>query len=585
MRSRRLLLEAAKVGRQSLWALGWLTVGSLARAITVILAVPLITGLAARDPSTWWYLLAFVAALTVGAVFDLRASLRAFDVGLGVAANHDSVLLRQVRRADASWFTPEQRQRLEQMFSSGGSELAQGFAHLLAPLFDALLTTTFIALLVFLFAPGLAWLLLVLVALHLAAFALQVWLSRSSEERWFEAAERFSRALSEFARQQPLLRMSAQDASTRVAQSVENQRSASIRLAVVSVVGHQAITVVRIAALVLVPLLIAAMALAGTITATEAAALVVVSARFLDPFLQLDRLGATLTGLIGVLTRLDSVFGGAQEAAGTAVSSVAGSADRGLLSSLTVPSAVHLDNVSFTYPGRPTQVIDGVSLDVPHGSTVAIVGPSGSGKSTLLSLIAGLVQPGSGTISYSGVQHHELGAEAVAHRTSVVFQTVDLVGETLLENVTAGNPHATREQLDEAARAAQLEELVRRLPRGWLTPVGEGGGQLSGGERQRVTLARALLKDAPVLLLDEATSSLDTLTEAGFMAALELKRGEQTRVIVAHRLNTIASADHIVFLEGGRIREAGTLTDLLEANGRFADYWHQRQVAASWTIS
>ncbi len=599
MRSLRALLAAARVGRQALWALGWLTAGSLARAITVILAVPLLVGLAARDPATWWYLLAFTATLGVGAAFDLRASLRAFDVGLGVAANHDTVLLKHVRAAPASWFTPEQRQRLEQMFSSGGTELAQGFAHLLGPLFDALLTTTFIALLVFLVAPGLAWVLALLVALHLAAFAVQVALSRSSERHWFEAAERFSRALGEFSRLQPLLRMAAQDAGTRVAEAVEGQRAASLRLAVSGVAGHQAITLVRVAALLLIPLQIVTSLAAGALTAVEAAALVVVAARFLDPFLQLDRLGATLTSLIAVLSRLDSAFvppaaavaagaAGAARAAAAAPGTAAGRASDVTLAARPGPAAapaIRFDSVSFTYPGRPTQVVADVSFDVPSGSTLAIVGPSGSGKSTLLALIAGLVEPGAGAISYSGVPREVLGADGVAERTSVVFQSVALVGETILENVAAGDPHATQQQLEEVARAAQLDELIARLPRGWLTPVGEGGGQLSGGERQRVTLARALLKNAPLLLLDEATSSLDTLTEAGFMAALEASRGAQTRVIVAHRLNTIAGADKILFIEGGSVREAGTLGELLDADGRFADYWKQRQVAASWTLA
>lgn len=576
MRSLRALLEAAKLGRGALAALAWLVAGSLGRAATTVLAVPLIVGLAGRTPDTWWYLAAFLAALGVGAVFDLRASLAAFDVGLGVAAHHDSVLLGRVRAAPLAWFTPERRQRLEQMFSSGGVELAQGFAHLLAPLFDALFTTTFVALGVFLFAPGLAWLLLGLVALHLGAFVLQVVLTRSSERRWFEAAERFSRALAEFSRLQPLLRLSAQGAGSRLDDAAERQRAAARTLAVTSVAGHQAVTVVRVAALVLIPLQVVVSLASGTISAFEAAALIIVAARFLDPLMQLDRLGATLTGAIAILTRLDEVF----EAPATRT--VALPVPRP--AAAAAAPAVRLDNVGFRYPGRPTHVVSGVSFEVPDGETLAIVGPSGSGKSTLLSLMAGLIPPDSGTISFGGVAHDELGPEGIAARTSAVFQSIALVGDTLLENVAAGRPGATVAECDEVARAAQLSELVGRLPRGWLTPVGEDGGQLSGGERQRVTLARALLKDAPVLLLDEATSSLDTLTEAGFMSALAARRGKQACVIVAHRLNTIASADRIVFIEGGAVREAGTLDELLALGGRFAAYWQQRQLAGQWAL-
>ncbi|MCW5818289.1 MAG: ABC transporter ATP-binding protein [Trueperaceae bacterium] len=575
-----MLLKAAKLGRASMAALAWLLAGSLGRAATAVLAVPLIVGLATRSAGTWWYLAAFLAALVVGTVVDLRASLAAFDVGLGVAARHDSVLLGRIRGAPLAWFTPERRQRLEQMFSSGGIELAQGFAHLLAPLCDAVFTTTFVALGVFLFAPGLAWVLLGLVALHLGAFALQVALTRSSERRWFEAAERFGRALAEFSRLQPLLRLSAQGAEARVDEAVEQQRAAAGGLAVTSVVGHQAVTVIRVAALVLIPLQVVVSLTSGATTAVEAAALIVVAARFLDPFMQLDRLGATLAGALAILTRLDGVF----EVPAGAVVVRRGGGEAATPQERPDTPAIRLEGVGFSYPGRPTDVVSGVSFEVPPGATLAIVGPSGSGKSTLLALMAGLMPPDAGTISYAGVPHDVLGPEGITERTSAVFQSIALVGDTLLENVAAGRPGATVAECDEAARAAQLSELIARLPRGWLTPVGEGGGQLSGGERQRVTLARALLKEAPVLLLDEATSSLDTLTEAGFMSALAERRGKQACVIVAHRLNTIASADRIVFIEGGAVREAGTLDELLALGGRFAAYWRQRQVAAAWTL-
>ncbi len=585
MRSLWRLLTTARLGGGAVRALVWLVAGSLGRAATAVLAFPLIFGLAARSDSTWWYLVAFLVALVVGAAFDLRASTAAFEVGLGIAASHDSVLLARIRNAPPAWFTPEQRQRLEQMFATGSQELAQGFAHLLAPLCDAVFTTTFIALGVLLFAPGLAWVLIALVALQLAGFVLQVALSRSSERRWFESVERFSRALAEFSRLQPLLRMSSRGADDRVLDAVDQHRTASLRLATVSVLGHQAVTVTRVAALVLIPLQVVGSlvngAASGATDAFEAAALVIVAARFLDPFMQLDRLGATITGALAVLTRLDSVFELPElpvprQAAG------AGSAD--VPSVAAAVPALRLANVGFSYPGRPTSVVSDVSFEVPAGTTLAIVGPSGSGKSTLLGLIAGLVTPDAGVISYQGVPHDALGPAGIAGKTSAVFQSIALVGDTILENVSAGKPGASVEECDEVARAAQLDELIARLPRGWLTPVGEGGSQLSGGERQRVTLARALLKDAPILLLDEATSSLDTLTEAGFLAALAARRGLQTCVIVAHRLNTIAGADRIVFIEGGVVRESGTIDELLALDGRFAAYWRQRQVAAEWGL-
>ena len=226
----------------------------------------------------------------------------------------------------------------------------------------------------------------------------------------------------------------------------------------------------------------------------------------------------------------------------------------------------------------------GVSFALQPGTTTAIVGPSGSGKSTILSLIAGLYQPARGRVLVDGVDVATLDADARRAASSVVFQHPYLFHGTIRENVSAGDPAAGDAQFSRAVALARVDELTGRLPAGVETIVGEAGSALSGGERQRVSIARALLKPAPILLVDEATSALDTENEAAVVDALTADPQPRTRVIVAHRLASIRHADRVLFLDAGKIVEDGSVDELLTAGGRFDEFWRQQRDAAEWRI-
>ena len=226
----------------------------------------------------------------------------------------------------------------------------------------------------------------------------------------------------------------------------------------------------------------------------------------------------------------------------------------------------------------------GVSFTLQPGTTTAIVGPSGSGKSTILALIAGLHQPTRGRVLVDGVDAATLDAETRRAASSVVFQHPYLFHGTIRENVYAGDPAAADDQFTRAVALARVDELTGRLPEGVETIVGEAGSALSGGERQRVSIARALLKPAPILLVDEATSALDTENEAAVVDALTADPQSRTRVIVAHRLASIRHADRVLFLDNGRVVEDGPVDELLSAGGRFDEFWRQQQDAAEWRI-
>lgn len=245
----------------------------------------------------------------------------------------------------------------------------------------------------------------------------------------------------------------------------------------------------------------------------------------------------------------------------------------------TVPRqapSVRFENLHFGYePGR--LVIKGLDLDVPAGSTTAIVGRSGSGKSSLARLLMGLYAPQQGRILLDGRRIEAIdAAELRGSLVGLVPQETTLLHETIAGNIALGLPAATREDIDAAARRAQLQSLVDALPEGLDTPVGERGMQLSGGERQRVGIARALLRRPGLYLLDEPTSMLDSRTERHIQKALRSLGAGATKIVIAHRLSTIVDADEIVVLDDGRIRERGSHRALLARDGLYARMWRQQ---------
>lgn len=247
-------------------------------------------------------------------------------------------------------------------------------------------------------------------------------------------------------------------------------------------------------------------------------------------------------------------------------------------------ASVAFENVSFSYAGAEEKALDNISFEIPEGKTVALVGASGSGKSTAAKLIPRFYDVSEGHVLVGGVDVKEMRKEALMKQIAFVFQSTKLFKDTLLENIRAARPEASREEVLRAAKAAQCDEIIDRLPEGLDTIVGNGGTYLSGGENQRVALARAILKDAPIIILDEATAFADAENEHQMQLAFEKLTEGKTVLMIAHRLPTIQDADLILVFDEGKIIERGNHKSLLAAKGKYASMWKDYQTSIQWKV-
>ncbi|MDO4988925.1 MAG: ABC transporter ATP-binding protein [Eubacteriales bacterium] len=260
---------------------------------------------------------------------------------------------------------------------------------------------------------------------------------------------------------------------------------------------------------------------------------------------------------------------------------------------LTVPddpqtprdNSVEFKDVSFTYDGAELPALDRVSFRVEPGQTVALVGPSGGGKTTAASLIPRFWDVSSGAVEVGGVDVRQQDPHVLMDQVAFVFQNTHLFKASILENVRAARPDASREDVQAALSAAQCDDILDKLPDGMDTVIGTEGTWLSGGEQQRVALARAILKDAPIVVLDEATAFADPENEALIQKAFARLTEGRTVLMIAHRLSTVVGADRIIVLDAGRVAEQGTHEELLKANGLYARMWADYQQAVTWRIS
>ncbi|MEU7906847.1 ABC transporter ATP-binding protein [Actinoplanes sp. NPDC049118] len=300
---------------------------------------------------------------------------------------------------------------------------------------------------------------------------------------------------------------------------------------------------------------------AGTLSIGTLVAFTALQAGLFRPLMGLLGVGVSLTSSLALFARIFEYLDLPVEVDDPAEPVVPDRPVRGHL---------RFEDVTFAYPGSATAAVAGLTLDVPAGTSLALVGATGSGKSTVAALIARLYDPDAGRITVDGIDIRDLRLADLAGIVGVVSQETYLLHTTVRENLRYARPDATDEQIEQAARAAQVHDLIAGLPDGYDTVVGSRGHRFSGGEKQRIAIARTLLRDPRILVLDEATSALDTSTERAVQRAFdELARG-RTTVTIAHRLSTVRDADQIVVVDRGRILESGDHDSLVSVGGRYA---------------
>lgn len=566
------LLPADDGGRRTGYGLLALT-SVLLRAATCLLLIPLITALFGPDPAgAWpWLGLLTLAAATAWVVDSALARL-GVDLGFALLNTTQHQIADRLTRVPLSWFTADRTATARQAISSGGPELVGLFTNLFTPVTVALLLPIALAAGLFLVAWPLGVAAVLSVPLLLGALWASTRIVRSADAEDDRAHGLLTERILEFARTQQVLRASrrADAARSEAGRASAAHYGTTLRLLLFQVPGQLLFSLAHQVALVLMAGTIAVLSVGGTISPPQAVALVLVAVRFLEPFSVLTELAPGLEKARITVERLRDVTS----------APLARTADGRAEPSDLDPPRIEFREVSFRYPGADADALTEVSFTVDAGSTAAVVGPSGSGKSTVLALVAGLYSPDRGTVMINGRDCADLDPAVQAAWVSMVFQQPYLFDASIEDNILAGHPTATPEDVRTVSAVARVDSIADRDR----SVVGEGGTALSGGERQRVSIARALIKPAPLLLIDEATSALDSENEAAVTHALGDDARGRTRVIVAHRRSSIDRADQVIFIEDGRVAEQGSIAELTRSGGRFAEFWRQQEESSGWKI-
>ncbi|WP_064743120.1 ABC transporter ATP-binding protein [Pseudonocardia spinosispora] len=548
------------------------TVYAISEGAAFGLLVPLLTALlGGHTADAAWWLLPLAGCVAVGWVGHYDMGVRALELSSAWRRSLYERIGDHVVALPLGWFDGNRTGQIEQLLGRGVGTAVRS-VNLAQTLISSIVTpaTIFVFLLCFDWRMALAVLVTVPPVLLVFGFARRL-TDRTEAEHDATSAEASAR-LVEFASAQPVLRANGRSRGGR--ELLDSALDAQYRSARRQVMGalpgqHLGQLTIQLAftAILSVGLLLAE---GATIGPARVIALLVLGVHFLQPFAVVAGAASSLRVCLAAIERIDTVL---------ATPPLPEPSDP---EPVGEPS-VELTGIRFGYGPEP--VLDGVDLRIPAGTTTALVGPSGAGKTTVTKLVARFFDVEAGSVRIGGVDVRDLAAADLERTVAVVFQDVYLFDASIEDNVRMGSPDATTEQIRDAARRARVDTIVERLPDGWSSRVGEGGRLLSGGERQRVAIARALVKDAPIVLLDEATSALDAENEAAIHEALTELGRDRTLLVIAHRLTTIAGADQIAVLEGGRIVEHGRHAELLAAEGRYARLWTERERARGWRLT
>ena len=553
------------------------------RGVSLVAFIPAAIALTSGNPAWGMSLRAWLVVLGVCAVasfiVEYLLAMRSYSVAFDFLSNMHRAIGDKVASLPLGSFRADTAGKTSRLVSRELMVLGEIFAHMYSPLIAAIVTSLTMLVGITVFSPALG--LVCLAAIPIVGGG--VWVARRCLQSRASLKEPPARELShrivEYATKQGALRACGRSSSYEPLVRAEDAYGVAARRSLMRETVGQIVN--GMAAQTVVVSLICSigwLSVAGTVGPVEAVVSIGLLLRFTQILVDIGALASAFETRRPVLDLSHDILSAPE----LPTPNGGRCGDEAPASS---GASVALEDVSFSYEADHP-VLQGVSFRVEPGTMTAIVGPSGCGKTTIARLIARFYDVDAGRVLVGDGDVRDWDTADLMAQLSLVFQDVYLFDDTLEANVRVGNPDATRADIEEAARLSGVDEIVERLPLGWDTPVGEAGRALSGGERQRVSIARALLKAAPIVLFDEATSALDPENESRVTDAMAALRRDATLIVIAHKLDTITAADQIVVLsETGRVAQIGTHEQLYaQPGGQYRAFWDARSRAAGWRL-
>lgn len=565
------------------------------RGLSLIAFIPAAIALTSGRPAWGMNLTAWLIVLALCAlasfITEYLLAMRSYMVSFDFLSNMHRAIGDKVASLPLGSFRADTAGKMSRLVSRELMLLGEMFAHMYSPFIAAIVTSLTMLVGITVFSPALG----LVCVLAIPVIAGGVWVARaclnSGSALKEPPAQELSHRIVEYATKQGALRACGRSGSYEPLERAEDTygkaaRRSLIRETIGQVVNGMAAQVVVVSLIIAIGLL----AVGGSVSPVEAIVSIGLLLRFTQILVDIGTLASAFETRRPVLDLSHEVLSAPElPILPASPDQDPSSSNHDLSSSDQDPacsgSAVALTDVSFAYEADHP-VLRGVSFQVAPGTMTAIVGPSGCGKTTIARLVARFYDVDAGSVSVGGRDVRQWDTAQLMAQLSLVFQDVYLFDDTLEANVRIGRADASDDDVKEVALLSGVDEIVERLPLGWNTRVGEGGRALSGGERQRVSIARALLKAAPIVLFDEATSALDPENENHITDAMDALRRNATLIVIAHKLDTITAADQIIVLDhSGRVAQVGTHAELYsQSDGQYRAFWQARSRAAGWKL-